>query len=339
MRKEKALIILGVFLLAGMFLFGCVEKEMEIIEAPVFSVADVLPASGEIEGWQLDETIASYDETTLSDVIDGAAEKYLSYGFQQAWFAKYTSGAEAIAQVQVFDMGETENAFGIYSTYDDVGRKRASEGIQGTMSDINMDCYRGKYFVRISVSGFDPVQSASAVKQFGSRIDQKLEGEAVVPEIAQLLPKGYITGTLKYFTNSKNLNQICYLGEDDPLMMDSGARGVVAAYSVEKKNTESGSRKVARDQVFLITYPDDGRELAQKAFKKCIDCFSRKKGYRIVGLFNPPRRVLIHKDNELESIVYMYNGHIFGAWNLKDAPKREEIIKGLTNNLKLSVMQ
>ena len=338
MRKKTALIILGLPLFVGMVLVGCGKKETEKTRGPVLSIAGVLPAGGEVEGWQRDDTIKTYDATTLSSVVDDV-EKYLNYGFVEACFAGYSGGSGATAEIRLFDMDASENAFGIYNMYDDVGRKRAPEGIHGAVSDNSMDFCKGRFFVRISVSGLDPVKSEAAVKQFGSIIDRKLRRGAEVPKIVGLLPEGYIPGTVRYFTNWKNLNGIYYVGDENLLMIDSEARGALAAYSVENKNTESGTRKVASDKVFVITYPIAKRNMAEEAFVRYIDYYSKKKGFRVVGLFNIPKRVLVHKDNKLVSIVYIHDNHLFGAWNPHDASKRENALNKLIDELKISTAQ
>ena len=97
------------------------------------------------------------------------------------------------------------------------------------MSDAGIDFFKGNYFVRIRVDNLDPPDSTEAAAKFASNIDQKIQGEAVVPELAGLFPKGYLVGSLKYFSNLEGLNQIYDLGDEDILLMSSGGKGMAAA--------------------------------------------------------------------------------------------------------------
>ena len=339
MSMARRIICVALIVTMTAFLVGCgEEKKQEETPAPGLS-ADLFPAGGKIKGWDVEGTIETYDEKGLFAAVGDDAEKYLCYGFKQARFVNYRDGSKALTRVEIYDMGKPENAFGIFSVYDRIGKSRAPEGIEGRISDKDINFYRGNLFVRIKVENLDPPQSSETIVKFTSTIDQKIDGTAVIPELARLLPARYLTGSLKYFNSSKNINFVYDLGEGDPLFMDSGATGVAAAYSNAVKNTETGSRKSAQDQVFVIAYPAGGDELANKAFQQYVDYFSNKTGYTVLGLWNPPMRALIHKGDKLVSIIYIQNNHVFGAWNAMDDKKRETAINQLIKNLNIAAVR
>ena len=177
--------------------------------------------------------------------------------------------------------------------------------------------------------------------------------ETEAAEVVGLLPVGYVEGSMKSFVGLESFPMMEELDGEDPLNLASGAKGAVAAYTLLTKNTDSGEVQITKDQVFVIKYPDwvpaktnskpgdlapNGGEKvvpARKAFEGYIEFFNRKKeGYSIVGLFNEPIRILIHKEGKLDSIIYQHDNYIFGAWNLQDASRREAMIKVLLKNIK-----
>ena len=177
----------------------------------------------------------------------------------------------------------------------------------------------------------------------------RVEVEAETAEVVGLLPAGYVEGSMKSFVGLESFPMLEELDGEDPLNLASGAKGAVAAYTLLTKNTDSGAVQITKDHVFVIKYPNEkpaqpgdsasaGNENilpARKAFEGYIEFFNRKKeGYSIVGLFNEPIRILIHKEGKLDSIIYQHNNYIFGAWNLQDASRREATIKALLKNIK-----
>lgn len=191
------------------------------------------------------------------------------------------------------------------------------------------------------------------------RAADRAKVEAETAEVVGLLPAGYVEGSMKSFIGLESFPMLEELDGEDPLNLASGAKGAVAAYTLLTKNTDSGEVQIAKDHVFVIKYPDSepskpvvksidstsaagdmvvGAKVvvpARKAFEGYIEFFNRKKeGYSIVGLFNEPIRILIHKEGKLDSIIYQYDNYIFGAWNLQDSSRREATIKILLKKIK-----
>jgi len=332
MNRAKVFLLFVTLGAGCVFLFGCGEKEERVVAS---WAEKFLPGDGDIESWQLAE-ISMSDAANLPKTI--ANKDNLSrYGLVKLCNAKYKHPSGGSVSVKLCDMGSMENSFGVWTAIDRMELERACEGIAGSMSDAEMDFYRGKYFVSICAgSRLEPASAAEAIKAFGLWINSRIDEKAEMPRIADLLPQGYVEGSMKYFINLETFPVVDELDGEDPLNLASGAKGAMAGYTLVTKNTDSGEVKTAQDQVFVVEYPvNEGQTLARKAFEKYIEFFNRKKeGYSIVGLFNEPIRILVHKEGKLNSIIYQYGNHIIGAWNLHDTAKREAVIKALLRNLK-----
>ncbi len=106
MMKKRYLIVylLFVSLLAGVFrpelLFS---SEWETLVFP------------EVTGWKRSAEIQTFSPKTLFEYIDGAADLYLTYDFEELKVAEYQNEKKASVTVDVYFHKTPTNAFGIYS--------------------------------------------------------------------------------------------------------------------------------------------------------------------------------------------------------------------------------
>ncbi|MCJ7680390.1 MAG: hypothetical protein MUP70_06685, partial [Candidatus Aminicenantes bacterium] len=110
-------------------------------------IETVLP---DVKGWELSEETETYQPESLFEYINGAAEIYLAYDFRELSVGLYKiKDGEAELSVEIYDMGSTENAFGIY------GAERFPEstfipvGIQGYIEEDSLNFFAGRYYVKM----------------------------------------------------------------------------------------------------------------------------------------------------------------------------------------------
>ncbi|MFB0515893.1 MAG: DUF6599 family protein, partial [Candidatus Neomarinimicrobiota bacterium] len=77
------------------------------------NIVGLLPDT--VEGWKIGRRDREYDHTNLYDYLNGGAELYLSYGFQGLINRTYTQPGQPEIFVDIFDMGNSRNAFGVFS--------------------------------------------------------------------------------------------------------------------------------------------------------------------------------------------------------------------------------
>ena len=75
--------------------------------------AKVLP--DKVDRWNRVEPPETYSPQTLSNYIDGGAELYISYNFKGSLDVKYRDAAENEIAVDIFDMGSSFDAFGVFA--------------------------------------------------------------------------------------------------------------------------------------------------------------------------------------------------------------------------------
>ena len=105
-------VIAAVILMAG-FLGACGEGE----ESPGDrqSLVELLPRDGDISGWTRDGAFSeATNYTSLYDLIDGAAEKFIDNGFVSSVFQSYRDAAGLQLELRIYQMDSEENARKLY---------------------------------------------------------------------------------------------------------------------------------------------------------------------------------------------------------------------------------
>lgn len=89
---------------------------------------DLLPVNNDISGFtRKGSATIMTDEQSIFDAIDGAAGKYIDYGFVEGVQQMYTNGSIDI-DVQILNQGTEMNARGIFSDFYPSSPERISSG-------------------------------------------------------------------------------------------------------------------------------------------------------------------------------------------------------------------
>ena len=114
--------------------------------------------------WKWDEEEMKYDSRTLFKYIDGAAELYLAYGFQNLRVRRFGKSNQPPLIVELYEMASSEDAYGVFSfEHQDeaVGIGQGSEFGGGLLR-----FWKGKYFVSIYAEG-EGVEVESGILKMG----------------------------------------------------------------------------------------------------------------------------------------------------------------------------
>ena len=133
-------------------------------------------------GWAMDGKAATYTPENLYKYIDGEAELYLPYGFEEAAVAMYAQpdGVGHGIVANIFRMGSLLDAFGIFASYRDPTAEQITLGAEGFIDEAQLMFYQDRYFVRIEASGAVPghrrVRFGRAPRQYPAasrRVEEK----------------------------------------------------------------------------------------------------------------------------------------------------------------------
>ncbi len=338
------------FLIIGMvaaLLFGCQNEKKEEKEAGGYEA--LLPGKNVPAGWQQSGEVKVYVGKKLYDSIDGAADRFFQYAFREQYVANYFSNdPEKTITIEVYDMGTTDDAFGIFSCHDNIMSEHVSIGLAATISEMNLDFCQGKYFVRLLAMGFDEGEGKKPLRAFAEAIAGNIQPPAELPQLVRRLPEGYVKGSLLFFHTQPTLNERRYIAEENVFLLDKKTNGVLAAYTAEEKKVDDQTLRLEKDILYLVEYPD--AKAAQDAKMSCIQFFTRlaresqaegkPPGERLQFIGLPEEPIEIYqlykgqgKEQHLTTNMRVFRNSIFGVWEITEADKAKSLVKALAANL------
>lgn len=232
-------------------------------------LAQLLPDT--IHGWKVAREDALYNRDTLYDYIDGGAELYLSYGFKRCINRTYVKPLQPDMVVDLFDMGTSENAFGVFSHSMETDETRFGQGSQSSEGLVLF--WKGRYYVSI-MSHPETPQSRKALVDLAGKIDGAVADKGPLPAILDLLPQGGLAReSIRTFRHHAWLNSHYFVADQNILHIDDTTDAVLAKYG-DAQN---------RFLLLLIEYRDvKGAHGAHDNFvKQYLPKLSQKKAVRI----------------------------------------------------------
>ena len=110
------------------------------------------PLFPEIRGWKQTGGILTFSPRKLYDYIDGAADLYLTYEFQELKVAEYQNEKKASVTVEVYRHKTPGQAFGIYSQERLSNANFLDIGAQGFIEKNILIFTQANYYVKINSS-------------------------------------------------------------------------------------------------------------------------------------------------------------------------------------------
>jgi hypothetical protein len=180
--------------LAGLlfFVFAC--------ETPRQGLDQIFPGAALEKGWSWHGLPVHYQPENLYDYINGEAELYLSYGFKELATLTYFWGdpEDTSIVVDIYDMGDRLNAFGLYSNYTFPEYNYEDMGVEVIVSDYGIKFFKDRYVVEIQSSGVSP-KLDNAMRIVARRTVKRIFEPPDQPNLFVLLPpEGRIDKTERY---------------------------------------------------------------------------------------------------------------------------------------------
>jgi hypothetical protein len=229
-----------------------------------------LPSSVKAQGIKIkkDGHARLYEGHKLFDYMDGGADLYFEYGFEQACVLHYKAPQGGVT-AEIYQMDNSPHAYGVY-TFDTLG-EHPSIGQDATYARGLLAFWKGRYFVRaFSDSG----ESKDVLLALGRSIAQKIPLEGERPAIVASLPPHWVVrDSLLYFRGPIALNNSYFLSNENVLSLGRDVEGISFQYKPEMQPL----------RVIMVRYP--GRSQAEEAFKSLRAAEVIKKGSMKEGLF------------------------------------------------------
>ncbi|HGY54701.1 MAG TPA: hypothetical protein ENK44_03275 [Caldithrix abyssi] len=182
-----------------------------------------------IEGWKTLDKPLSYNPQTLWEYIDGAADLFLSYGFEHL-ISQELEQDSIIVVLDIYDMGKPLNAFGIYSAERPSKAGRWSAGAEAVIiPPYQALMVKGQYYVKVNVSrGNLETEAAYALMQ---KVAQILPGTNNYPQEFTILP-GKNRQPYSYSYTKENFSGLSELNSCISAEYQSGDYGSYTCFAV-----------------------------------------------------------------------------------------------------------
>ncbi len=196
---------------------------MSVGAAQAADMLSLFPGAG--GGVTVTRAAAEFDPKTIYDYMDGGADIYLRFDFQRLWAAEYELAGKPVT-VEVFDMGSSPEAFGIFSTNPrgesvQVGQVARFEGPM-------LRAWQDRFLIKISTSDDTPAFREFAT-QTARRFAEAVGGPGVLPELTNALPKGLQPKQVRYLHTDEDMNAAYYISTDNALQLGKGKTEVAYA--------------------------------------------------------------------------------------------------------------
>lgn len=174
----------------------------------------------DLPGYKIRTDFQVFVPENLWDFINGAAETYLAYGFEDLHVAEYKKGKNVI-KLEIYRHSNHTMAFGIYSTERSPSFNYMKLGSQGYTTGSAINFFKGNYYVKIRTYSKNEKTFKSA-ESLALSLAGMLEGSRDMPQDLSMFP---LTG--------KKVNEEMYINES--------VLGHKFLNSAFKSNYESGT--------------------------------------------------------------------------------------------------
>ena len=140
----------------------------------------------EVPGWKVQEEKRVYNNGDLWELINGAADIFLSYDFRDLHIAEYTN-KDQIIRVELYRHSTPDNAFGIYTAERMPDYPQVALGSQGYKSQGILNFLAGNYYVKVMSAGSKEA-TENDIALVAGKVDTQLEQPVQLPVVLNYFP-------------------------------------------------------------------------------------------------------------------------------------------------------
>ncbi len=164
-RLPKLVVHLSLFIPFSIFINPCAGAEL--------ADCSLVP------GWSQEGAARQYASDNLFEYMDGNAEAYLLYGFQQMQGVTCKSGDNTII-IDVSEMNDADAAYGIFSANRDPARPIEKIGMGGQIMSRRGVFAKGSDYIELAAN--PDRDHTPALRAFVTAMEQRITGQSTPPE-------------------------------------------------------------------------------------------------------------------------------------------------------------
>ena len=213
-----------------------------------------------IDEWRKSSAPSLYDAENLYTYINGGAELYISYYFNKLISQSYVDEEDDEIKIDIFDMGSSQNAYGIFSHSRETIDRFVGSNIESEYGGGLLTFWKGQYYV--SILAYPETESRKLVVQkLAQQIAAQIQEQSHRPDLVALLPEFRLQPhSIRYFKHFAWLNMYHFFSTKNLLNIDEQTEVVMARYMVDTSKPTV---------LILLKYPNEAAAItAQNTFKK-----------------------------------------------------------------------
>jgi hypothetical protein len=206
-------------------------------------LADIFPDVDGLPGWTPIGAGEVFDHENLYDLVDGQAEAFFAYGFEQVAVRRYESTEGAVLSVGVWQLTAAADAYGLFTA--SIAGTPVAIGNDGDADPgRRLTFWQDRYYVRVRAR--QELDDAD-LRVFAEAVSAALPAGGDRPALVGRLPSdGLVERSAIFFHEEISIQNELWLGGANLLRLGSETDGVLARY-------DAGG-VIAR--LLLVQYPD-----------------------------------------------------------------------------------
>lgn len=211
------------FVLLVLLVAGCGKSRADPLE-------ESLPGVDTVAGWTPVDDVEIFNLENIYDLVNGQADSFFAYGFEQVAVRHYEDADEAMLGVEVWQLATPADAYGLFTT-----------SIAGAPIDIGSDgdgdpgwrliFWQDRYYVQVRARQELP---DSILRDFGDAVSATLESGGERPALMDRLPSdGLVERSAIFFHEEISIQSELWLGGENLLGLEPDTEGVVARYEFD----------------------------------------------------------------------------------------------------------
>lgn len=278
---------------------------------------NLIPSPNELSGFKITKKPKYYNRGNLWSYINGAAHGYLTYGFQgMVTFIVMYQKTQVEMITDIYDMGNSLNAFGIYSI--ERGPEGSTEefGCGSFQSENTLYFWQDRYYVKLIA--YDITQkTGKSLSLLAHIISKKIPKKGKLPRLFSIFPEeGQIERTERYMSRDILGQDYFINGYSIAYNQDDRKYQILLIQGENTKKTRENFEKylTLKSTLGQVTY--EHSKIGEQAFEGTDNfygtvLFSRKKEY-IIGVLGLRNQEIAQ---EIINAMFSRLTHIIGRKN------------------------
>jgi hypothetical protein len=163
---------------------GC-SHQRATAEPKTAARAQASPLLPQIGGWTMFDGPTKYTPETLFEYIDGGADAFLQFDFEELAAAEYRNARAVAITVDIYRHRDAFRAFGMYALERPAGTTPIAVGVEGHAGPDYLQFVVGSYYVKLAQAGRS---DTSSLHTFAEKLSTGLPGTREPPAILKCFP-------------------------------------------------------------------------------------------------------------------------------------------------------